>query len=278
MAEEKIIENNQDYTDENYIEDKKLSHYALFKLLRLYPFLENDKDIIYSEFLYTAYKLRKTYDVSKGVKYSTYVLKNLHYIGLNFITKHANDKNNSNASLDANIVNDSDDFTFYNLLFEDFDFDINIRYRELLSYIENVLLKFNSKHVEIINDYLKNFDFVKVSKKFNTTRQNVFVIINKFRYYLKAELLNNGFVDEKFFTNTITFSASDKINFTEISRKHNIKVANLYVIKRAYLKTDKSKPFEEFVVEYLKHREKMKNMSQYEKNKLFRFKAKRNLK
>lgn len=239
-----------EYTQEMYEEDDKFVKFILFKFLRLYPFLESEKDDIYSELLVNAWKLRQSFDSSKQVKYRTYALISLKYVCLSYLKNHFKNEHRNDLSLDEDVGNGSDekDFTFLDFLAVSDDFLIDkINYDNLLLILDKTLENFSEKQATIIRDFLENGSFTITAKCNNTTKQYVDILVKKFRLYFSSYFYNEN--DNKNFNNGNNPKIEPKNKV--LAKQYNLTINELYLIRNYWIKQKKPCPFTEFLPNYL---------------------------
>lgn len=239
-----------EYTQEMYEEDNKLVKFTLFKFLRLYPFLESEKDNIYSELLVNSWKLRQSFDSSKQVKYVTYALVSLKYVCLSYLKKHFNNDHRNDLSLDDNVGNGSDDkdFTFLDFLAVSDDFLINkINYDNLLLILDKTLENFSEKQATIIRDFLENGSFTITAKCNNTTKQYVDILVKKFRLYFSNYFNNENVNKNSNNGHNPKIEPKNKV----LAKQYNLTIKELYLIRNYWIKQKKPCPFTEFLPNYL---------------------------
>lgn len=239
-----------EYTQEMYEEDNKLVKFTLFKFLRLYPFLESEKNDIYSKLLVNAWKLRQTFDSSKEVKYGTYALVSLKYTCLSYLKKHFKNEHRNDLSLNEDIGNGSDekDFTFLDFLAVSDDFLIDkINYDNLLLILDKTLENFSEKQATIIREFLENGSFTITAKNNNTTKQYVDILVKKFRLYF-SNYFNNENANRNFNNgNNPKIEPKNKV----LAKQYNLTIKELYLIRNYWIKQKKPCPFTEFLPNYL---------------------------
>lgn len=239
-----------EYTQEMYEEDNKIVKFTLYKFLRLYPFLESEKDNIYSDLLVNAWKLRQSFDCSKQVKYGTYALISLRYTCLKYLKNYFKNEHRNDLSLDEGVGNsfDEKDFTYLDFLAVSDDFLIDrINYDNLLLILNKTLENFSEKQAVIIRDFLENGSFTITAKNNRTSKQYVDILVKKFRLYFSNYFNNENTNQNSNNGNNPKIEPKNKI----LAKQYNITIKEIYLIRNYWIKQKKPCPFTEFLPNYL---------------------------
>lgn len=268
MEEEKTF----DYTDEMYFEDNRLCRWFLYKRVRQYPYLSMYEDDLYSKFIYVAYKARQRFDETRGVKYSSYLLKSLKFILWNYLKNYNSDFNNDCISLDKPVGDD--DFSLLDTFGYTYDFEANARYFDLISIIKKVILRFKSeKQQNILKLQLKNFNLQETANKSNCSRQYVYLLFEKFKAELQQQIINEKFLDESYFDKKYDIKKS--VGFTKYSKyaylKEKFNLSNQLISKyyKRYEQLDLKIDFDTFVTQKMERKQKLKDLTSEEKKHFY---------
>lgn len=260
--------NNFDYTEEMHVEDRKLVLFWAHKWLKLYPYMQHQEDELISFLFEKCYTLRLKYNEDIGVKYGTYILENFKYCCLTFMAKYKKDKNNTNLSLDASLVEDDEDFNFYDTLAgsnaNNEDFENVIDYEILKKYIDETLTRFKPKQIKIITEYISDQNFRVTAEKNNVTRQYVEILMQKFRVYLKETLINNKILNDSYFNkfNRLESKTSTNTKVSELAKKYNLTTKIISRLKQTWkVSPRKDMTFETYIERYIQKKEKQKHLT-----------------
>lgn len=177
-----------EYTQSMYEEDKAISRWVFskkFKTLTCY------KDDLIQSAIIALYNYRSKYDESKS-SYFTYASYICYFFMLKFLKKEKKFTNNfTNCSIDFEF---DDDFSFYDILGYEVDFDKNFNYDFLLKVCHKVIDKHKSETLKkIAKLFLLGKKQIQIAKELNVTRQCVNSYINKFRQLVINKLKEYDF-------------------------------------------------------------------------------------
>ncbi len=190
----KLSFSDYEYTQKNFEEDTHIIKYFFYRYTPIIPILLIYRDEITSDFYLTALKCRATYKEynETNASYFAYYFKSLKYCLHNFFRTKNLKKDSQNESLYKNLG--EDDFSFENILFDDSDLLEKVEFKEVVSIIETIISDIkNLKTKKIILEFFNCFSYSIVAKKLNCSRQNVEVLVNKFRELLRLKLIDIGY-------------------------------------------------------------------------------------
>lgn len=180
-----------DYTTEMYEEDKKISLSVFKKKIKGIGLFARYKDDLIQVSLIALFRARQLHNETKG-DYFKYAFSASYYAMLLFIKReriHTNDFNT--LSLDFE-YQDDDPLEYF--IGEEYDFDKNLRYEQLLSVCNKVIDKRRSKNFKhIAKEFIQGKTSAQIAKDMGVSRQCANEQVNIFKRLVKEKLLKMGY-------------------------------------------------------------------------------------